>query len=130
MSGEENLTPWIFTIILLFSFALCSFMLLLSKYLGGLSQSREKHIPFESGINSLGTARIRFPVKFYLVAMLFVIFDVEALYIYAWSVSIRENGWHGLLEMSIFIFVLLIGLFYLFRVKALDWIPEKNEKHN
>lgn len=61
-------------------------------YLGGRARARSKNTPFESGIDSVGSARLRLSAKFYLVAMFFVIFDVEALYLYAWSTSIRESG--------------------------------------
>ena len=60
--------------------------------------------------------------------MIFVIFDVEALYLFAWSVSVRESGWLGLIEASVFIVVLLIGLLYLWRIGALDWTPEKSKR--
>ncbi|TKJ86526.1 NADH-quinone oxidoreductase subunit A, partial [Erwinia persicina] len=65
--------------------------------------------------------------KFYLVAMFFVIFDVEALYLYAWSTAIRESGWVGFVEAAIFILVLLAGLFYLVRIGALDWAPARRQ---
>lgn len=88
------------------------------------SRTREvKNVPFESGIDSVGSARLRLSAKFYLVAMFFVIFDVEALYLFAWSTSIRESGWVGFVEAAIFIFVLLAGLVYLVRIGALDWTP-------
>ena len=81
--------------------------------------------PFESGVDSVGNARLRFSAKFYLVAMFFVIFDVEALYLFAWSVSVRESGWVGFIEATIFITLLLVGLLYLWRIGALDWAPKK-----
>ncbi len=90
-------------------------------YLGGRARARSKNTPFESGIDSVGSARLRLSAKFYLVAMFFVIFDVEALYLYAWSTSIRESGWVGFVEAAIFILVLLAGLVYLVRIGALDW---------
>ncbi len=70
-----------------------------------------------------GGARLRLSAKFYLVAMLFVIFDIEALFLYAWSVSVRESGWTGFAEALVFIAILLAGLVYLWRVGALDWAP-------
>ncbi len=71
---------------------------------------------------------MRLSAKFYLVAMFFVIFDVEALYLYAWSISIRESGWIGFIEAAIFILVLLAGLFYLVRIGALDWTPTRSNR--
>ncbi len=92
---------------------------------GGRAYGRAKNRPFESGIDSVGNARLRFSAKFYLVAMFFVIFDVEALYLFAWSVSVRESGWVGFIEATIFITLLLVGLVYLWRIGALDWAPKK-----
>jgi len=97
-------------------------MLFTSSVLGGKSSSRYKHTPFESGIAPVGDTCLHFSVKFYLVAMFFVIFDVEALYLYIWSVSIIETGWTGFLEAFIFILFLLLSLFYLIRIQALKWV--------
>lgn len=76
----------------------------------------------------MGSARLRLSAKFYLVAMFFVIFDVEALYLYAWAVSIKESGWIGFIEATIFILVLLAGLIYLVRVGALDWTLVRSKR--
>lgn len=105
-----------------FSLFLCFFMLFLSYFLGGKSKSRYKNIPFESGVTAVGDTSLRFSIKFYLIAMFFVIFDVEALYLYAWSTSVLEAGWTGFFEGSMFIAFLLLSLFYLIRIKALNWI--------
>ncbi|GBL56398.1 NADH dehydrogenase subunit A [Pseudomonas citronellolis] len=102
---------------------LLAFMLGVSSLLGSKAFGRSKNEPFESGIVPTGSARLRLSAKFYLVAMLFVIFDVEALFLFAWSVSVRESGWAGLVEATIFIAILLAGLVYLWRVGALDWAP-------
>jgi NADH-quinone oxidoreductase subunit A len=96
-------------------------MLGLSYVLGQHHQDRATGSPYEGGILSEGSARVRFPVKFYLVAMFFVIFDLEAVFIFAWAVAVRETGWTGYAEMSLFILVLLATLAYLWRVGALDW---------
>lgn len=103
-------------------------MLVVSYIAGGRDWGRAKNDPFESGVVSSGGAHIRFSAKFYLVAMFFVIFDVEALFLYAWAVSIRESGWPGFIEVTIFIVVLLIGLVYLWRLGALDWAPEGRKR--
>lgn len=79
--------------------------------------------PFESGIAATGTARFRVSAKFYLVAMMFVIFDLEAVYIFAWAVAARESSWPGYIEVMIFILILLAGLVYLWRTGALEWGP-------
>jgi len=97
----------------------------------GRSRPRKaQNTPFESGIDSVGTARLRLSAKFYLVAMFFVIFDVEALYLFAWSTSIRESGWVGFVEAAIFILVLLAGLVYLVRIGALDWTPVRSRREH
>ncbi len=77
--------------------------------------------PFESGIVSTGSARLRLAARYYLIAMFFVIFDVEALFVFAWAVAFREVGWVGYAEMVVFIGILLAALAYLWRLGALDW---------
>ena len=119
---------WAFAVFLLGVFGLIAFMLGLSSLLGSKAWGRSKNEPFESGMLPVGSARLRLSAKFYLVAMLFVIFDVEALYLFAWAVSVRESGWAGLIEATVFIAILLAGLVYLFRVGALDWAPEARRK--
>ena len=108
----------------------CAAMLGVSALLGGRTHGRAKTEPFESGIVSVGSARMRLPAKFYLVAMFFVIFDVEALFLYAWAVSVRESGLPGLIEATIFIFILTAGLVYLWRIGALDWAPASRRRRN
>ncbi|OGP13087.1 MAG: NADH-quinone oxidoreductase subunit A [Deltaproteobacteria bacterium GWA2_54_12] len=98
----------------------CS-MLIFSWLLGERQRQRATAEPYESGITPTGSARLRFDMKFYIVAMLFVIFDVEAAFIYAWAVAVRELGWAGFVEAAIFISVLLAALAYLWRMGALDW---------
>lgn len=119
---------WAFAVFLVGAVGLCCFMLLGGFLLGGRAHARSKNVPFESGIDPVGTARLRLSSKFYLVAMFFVIFDVEALYLYAWSISIREVGWVGFAEAAVFIIVLLAGLIYLARIGALDWTPERSQR--
>ncbi len=119
---------WGFAIFLLGVVGLCAFMLGVSSLLGGKAWGRVKNEPFESGMLPTGTARLRLSAKFYLVAMLFVIFDVEALFLFAWSVSVRESGWAGFIEATVFIAILLAGLVYLWRIGALDWAPEGRRK--
>lgn len=102
---------------------LCAFMIGMASMLGGRSRGRSKSLPFESGIIGTGSARQRFSVKFYLVAMLFVIFDIEAVFLFGWAVAVREVGWSGFWGAAVFIFILLAGLIYDSRVGALDWAP-------
>ena len=96
-------------------------MLGLSFVLGQRHHNRATGTPYESGILSQGSARVRLSAKFYLVAMFFVIFDLEAVFIFAWAVAVRETGWTGYAEAMSFIAVLLATLVYLWRVGALDW---------
>jgi NADH-quinone oxidoreductase subunit A len=96
-------------------------MLGLSYVLGQHHQDRATGSPYESGILSEGSARVRFPAQFYLVAMFFVIFDLEAVFLFAWAIAVRETGWKGYAEVSLFITVLLATLAYLWRIGALDW---------
>lgn len=108
--------------------AVCFLLLGISALLGGRTSGRAKTEPFESGVVSVGSARLRLPAKFYLVAMFFVIFDVEALFLYAWAVSLREGGWPAFIEALVFILILLAGLVYLWRVGALNWAPASRQR--
>ena len=84
--------------------------------------------PFESGIVHTGGARFRMSAKFYLVAMMFVIFDLEVVYLLTWGLVAREAGWAGYIEAMVFIGILLLALIYLIRVGALEWAPQKQKK--
>lgn len=96
-------------------------MLSLSYVLGERHRGRATNEPFEAGVPVTGTARQRLTAKFYLVAMFFVIFDLEAVFIIAWALAARSLGWAGYIEILIFIGVLLAALVYLWRLGALDW---------
>ncbi|WP_425972924.1 NADH-quinone oxidoreductase subunit A [Aeromonas caviae] len=125
MFADIAVQHWAFTAYVIGAICICLTMIGLAALLGGRAYGRAKNKPFESGVDSVGNARLRFSAKFYLVAMFFVIFDVEALYLFAWSVSVRESGWVGFIEATIFITLLLVGLLYLWRIGALDWAPKK-----
>ncbi len=96
-------------------------MLALSSILGQRHKDRATGDPFESGILSEGSAHVRLSAQFYLVAMFFVVFDLEAVFIFAWAIVGRELGWAGYWEIFVFVLVLAAALFYLWRVGALDW---------
>ena len=96
-------------------------MIVVSYMLGERHREKQTAEPYESGIVSTGSARVRFDIKFYLIAMFFVIFDLEAVFIFAWAVSIRETGWTGYGEMLIFIGILAAALVYIWRLGALEW---------
>lgn len=93
----------------------------ISALLGERHRERTTHEPYESGIAVTGSAQLRVSVQFYLTAMLFVIFDLEAVFIFAWAVTLSEAGWLGFAEMAVFIGILVIALIYLWRVGALEW---------
>jgi NADH-quinone oxidoreductase subunit A len=104
---------------------LCVVMLGLSWVLGQRTvRTKATDEPFESGIVAVGNARFRMSAKFYLVAMFFVIFDLEAVYIFAWAVAAREVGWAGYIEIMIFIGILVAALVYLWKIGALEWGPK------
>jgi NADH-quinone oxidoreductase subunit A len=101
--------------------ALMGVVLLLSHLIGERHQAGAADEPFESGIVTVGLARLRLSAKFYLIAMFFVIFDVEAVFLFAWAVAFRELGWAGYIEAFIFVGVLGAALAYLWMLGALDW---------
>ncbi len=117
---------WALGVYVVAVFAIVGLMLGLSWVLGGRNHGRAKTEPFESGVVPVGSARLRISAKFYLVAMFFVIFDLEAVFLYAWAVSVRQSGWAGFVEATVFIAVLLIGLLYIWRLGGLDWAPTRN----
>ncbi|MFZ5722838.1 MAG: NADH-quinone oxidoreductase subunit A [Pseudomonadota bacterium] len=129
MSPTEALAQsWSLGVFLFLIAFICAFMVGLPVWLGGRYWGRAKDEPFESGVVGAGGARLRFPAKFYLVAMFFVIFDVEALFLYAWAVSVQEAGWAGFAIVAVFAGELLLGLWYLHRIGALSWAPAQRRR--
>ena len=110
-------------IIIQFVFAagFVALMLFLSNMVGPKRRSHNKDANFECGIESFGNARIPFSIKYFLVAILFVLFDVEVIFLYPWAVNFRELGMDGLLKMFLFMGLLLVGFFYIIKKKALEW---------
>jgi NADH-quinone oxidoreductase subunit A len=104
-------------------------MMVLSYLLGLRHMEKATGEPYESGVATTGTARIRFDVKYYLVAMFFVIFDLEAAFIYVWAVSVREAGWAGYIEILVFTAVLFAALVYLWRLGALEWADVRRKMY-
>ncbi len=80
--------------------------------------------PYEGGIVSEGSARVRLSVRYYLVAMFFVVFDLEAVFLFAWAGAVRELGWAGYCEVLLFAGVLFAALVYLWKIGALDWVRQ------
>ncbi len=96
-------------------------VVVLSAVLGERHQDRATGEPYESGILSTGSARVRLSTKFYLVALLFVLFDLEAVFIFAWAIAVPELGWVGYYGLLVFVGLLVVGLVYEWRQGALDW---------
>jgi NADH-quinone oxidoreductase subunit A len=94
---------------------------LLSSLLGPRRPDPEKLSPYECGVEPVGTARERFSVKFYLVAMLFIIFDMEIVFLYPWAVVFQQLRLYGLMAMGSFLLVLLVGYFYVWKKGGLEW---------
>jgi NADH-quinone oxidoreductase subunit A len=88
--------------------------------LGPRRPSKVKAAPFECGSDPIGSARERFGVKFYLIALLFIVFDIEAVFVYPWAVQLRELGWPGFAAMAFFAFTLVVGLAYVWKKGALE----------
>jgi len=105
----------------LIAMALAAGLLTVSYLLGKKVRNRVKDMPYESGITPTGDARQRFSVKFYLVGMLFILFDIEAIFLYPWVVVFRDLRMFGFVEMGIFVFLILSGFFYIWKKGALDW---------
>lgn len=112
---------WPLVIYCLAVIALIALMLGLSYFLGQRRRDNATDEPYESGIISQGSARLRLSVSYYLVAILFIVFDLEAIYLFSWAIAFRETGLQGFIEAAVFIFILLAGLVYLWRLGALDW---------
>jgi NADH-quinone oxidoreductase subunit A len=106
-------------IVLAFSFGLL--LVNINRWLGPRRPSDEKLSTYESGMEPVKSARERFSVKFYMVAMLFIVFDLEIVFMYPWAVKFRELGLFGFLEMGVFIGVLLVGYLYILKKGALRW---------
>jgi NADH-quinone oxidoreductase subunit A len=99
----------------------------ISFLLGKRVRNRVKDSPYESGMAPTGTARERFSVKFYLVAIVFILFDIEAVFLYPWAVVYRELKMFGFFEMLIFVVLILSGFYYIWKKGALDWSRETKE---
>src|SRR3954471_3932466 len=101
--------------------AIAAGMVTLSWLLGKHKPSPVKNMAYECGMDPIGDARQRFSVKFYLVAMLFILFDVEAIFLYPWAVVYRELKMFAFVEMLVFVVLILSGFFYIWKKGALDW---------
>jgi NADH-quinone oxidoreductase subunit A len=102
--------------------ALSVVIIAVTRLLGPRKPSAIKAAPFESGSVPVGSARERFSVKFYMVALLFIVFDVEAVFIYPWAVLLQDLGWNAMISMLIFMSTLVVGLIYVWKKGALEWV--------
>lgn len=96
-------------------------VLILSSLVGPKKPSAQKLAPYESGCEPVGTARERFSIKFYLIAMLFILFDIEATFLYPWAILYKKLGVFGLVEMGLFVLILFVGYIYVWKKGALEW---------
>lgn len=108
-------------LLLIISVVLASVMVGLARILGPQTPTEVKLTPFECGSPVIGSARDRFSVKYYVTAILFLVFDIEAVFVYPWAVLFRRLGWYGFIEMLVFVAFILVGLIYVFRKGALEW---------
>jgi NADH-quinone oxidoreductase subunit A len=106
-------------------------LLFLSLFIGERHRERATVQPYESGIAPTGTLPARFPASYYMVAVLFVLFDVESIFLFSWAVAARQVGWKGYASMTLFVLPLFILLAYLWRSGALDWrtARQRTEAH-
>jgi NADH-quinone oxidoreductase subunit A len=115
----EGYLPILVMVVIAFAFA--AIALGVSAALGPRRHNSAKHEPYEAGILPFGDAKRRIPVQFYLVAVLFILFDVEVILMYPWAVAARKLGLFGLIEMGIFLAILLVGFVYAWKNDAFKW---------
>lgn len=113
-----------------FVLVLVAATLVVSYLLGPRHSESATGEPYEGGIVSEGSARVRFSARYYLVAMFFVVFDLEAVFLFAWAAAARELGWPGYCEVVLFVAVLLLALLYLWKIGALDWSREQRRSRS
>ena len=123
-----SLSPWepgVFSLVVfgLMIITLIALLLFIASWLGQKTSNNEKSRPYESGVIPTGSARLRYPVPFFLVAIFFLMFDVEGAYIFSWAIAWETLGWAGWLQISFFIVVLILGLVYIWQKGGLEWGP-------
>ena len=127
MGGSQSIVFWPFIVFAIVSVMLVASMIVISWFLGERHKEKKTDEPYESGIAPTGNARLRFSSHFYLIAMFFVIFDLEAAFIMAWAVSFRELGVAGYVGMLVFVGILMVVLVYELRIGALDFGPQSRK---
>jgi NADH-quinone oxidoreductase subunit A len=108
-------------ILVVLATGLAGLVILIGTFFGPRRPSARKSMPYESGMRPIGPGTRRMPVRFYLVAVLFILFDIEIVFFMPWAVVYKKLGWFGLVEMLIFILILLVGYFYAWKKGALEW---------
>ena len=103
--------------------------ILLSSFVGPHNPTLEKMAPYECGSPHVGNARDRQSIKFYLIAMIFLLFDIEVAFLYPWAMAVRDLGWTGLIQIVTFFLILLVGYVYIWRKGTLDWGPEHDTQY-
>jgi NADH-quinone oxidoreductase subunit A len=120
----ETAPFWPFIVYILVVFVLLALILTLSYFIGQRHKDRATDQPYESGIIETGSARLRFSAHFYLIAMMFVIFDIEVVFIILWALAFNELGWAGYIAISVFIVLLFAVLVYEWSIGALNFGPD------
>jgi NADH-quinone oxidoreductase subunit A len=100
---------------------LVALIVLMSEFLGTKRHTPLKDLPYECGMEPIGDARHRYAVRFYVIAMFFIVFDIEAIFFYPWGVVFKPLGWFGFVEMFVFVAILVVGLIYVWGKGALEW---------
>ena len=118
-SSAANYLPIIFQIIVALGFVV--FTMTITHLVGPKRKTSDKLIAFESGIKSIGNARQPFSIKYFLIAILFVLFDVEVIFFYPYAVNFKELGWHGFIAVMMFVGFFLCGFIYIIKKDALKW---------
>ena len=114
-----NYLPIIFQMVVALGFVFTT--MFVTHKIGPKRETKDKLTPFESGIEVIGNARTPISIKYFLVAILFVLFDVEVIFMYPWAVNFRAMGVDGLIKMGIFMLLLIVGFFYVMKKKGLEW---------
>lgn len=119
MSMNDNYIPIFIMIVVGVGFGFI--MVKLNEWLGPKRPNEEKLSTYESGMEPIRTARERFSVKFYMIAVLFILFDIEVVFLYPWAVSFKQLGMLGFVTMFVFVAILMLGYIYVWRKGALEW---------
>lgn len=108
--------------------ALVTVMLVVSYLLGERHQSRGRNQPYESGIKPTGSATSRYDIRYYLVGLFFILFDVEAAILFTWAIAFRAVGWAGYAVATLFVITLGVGLVYVWKLGGLDWYHDRRQR--